>query len=254
MKSPIYRTVSEVFEDMVLDRTGYNLDSLLTDPDETFSMQTANAVEIEVVTRSYTDGRGNEARSVERSTILAGRAPELFDTKFYINDKEVEKLPEDLLLEMQVIDRHVETSITDASKPLPDSLVDGSVFPELNLSITADGNLKIQARVAGVDESRIQLSYLGTYLHIKISEDPPQPEVVTKRLFKGFEELDNSYEKRIYVDSTRFAPKLLKANLENGMLTILIPKTDSKANELVFSIKPSSKTTKKKRLVETTEA
>lgn len=121
---------------------------------------------------------------------------------------------------------------------LPESIISGTEIPHVNMIHTNEGGLKLEFALAGVSEDRIEITAEDNYLLVTIKPLKPEVEAEGRQdvyLQKGIKGSDGELYKQILIDPKKYELKGLKFEYENGLLTILVPKTkEPEKNKLFF--------------------
>ena len=176
--------------------------------------------------KDYTDGKGNIVKEVNDN-----------------GKKSVSKVP---LSKHLISHGHPNFFVPAAcNNKLPAAIAGGDDFPQADCYIDEQKSEVIRINMAGIAQNRVKISYKDENLYVRISEAEPTNE---KRAYfmKGIKSTDSEYEKYFYIDPARFDVKGLTKYYCDGILTLVIPRSQNVvAGEMVFgdsgwedSIKP----------------
>ncbi len=109
-------------------------------------------------------------------------------------------------------------------------------FPPVNASIHPDKkDLRFEFAMAGIDQSRVNLSFSGDFMEMTISPDKEEKEE-RNYLVKGIKSIHIQTNK-YYVPMSRYDTAAAKAEFKNGMLVVDIPvKEDVKPKQVEIKV------------------
>lgn len=110
---------------------------------------------------------------------------------------------------------------------LPAAYMRGTMLPHTDGFILEDGSLKIECSLLKVSEDRISVSYDNGVLTIDVAEDTSEPENQII-LFKGIKNTSGAMHREIVLDPKDWdgESKDVKVSFNNGILTIILPKSN----------------------------
>lgn len=117
-----------------------------------------------------------------------------------------------------------------AKSRLPSTVLEGTAFPPTNVYVSKDKDLVIECAVAGLKEDEYGLKLKDQVLIIEF--DPKESEEEKAWLQRGIKPGVGS--RRIYIDHAKWDASSLEHKLENGMLTIRVPKQPTYIGNKVF--------------------
>ena len=118
----------------------------------------------------------------------------------------------------------------DTVQKLPKVLSSGG-FPPADLYEDADGVLHLEVTLAGWDEDSIDISFEESYLRLKLRDNEKEEDESRNYLQRGIRR--SKSESEYFIPETLYNLKEISAKLNNGLLSVTIPRIEGKGRQKV---------------------
>jgi len=106
---------------------------------------------------------------------------------------------------------------------LNNAMISGTELPYTNIACCENGELQLEFAIAGIDQSRISISFENDYLLVSIDAKENKDIKPTKvYIQKGIKNTDNAFYKRIFIDPKKYDINTLEYEVIDGILNIYI--------------------------------